>query len=50
MININIISSNLFYKYQRSILIPVISEMYEETLTVARMIVEEKSKYYLLYL
>ena len=45
MININIISSNLFNKYQRSILIPVISEMYEETLTVTRMIVEEKSKY-----
>ena len=45
MIDINIISSNLFNKYQQSILIPVISEMYEETLTVTRMIVEEKSKY-----
>ena len=44
MININIISSNLFNKDQRSILIPVISEIYEETLTVTRMIVEEKSK------
>ena len=39
MIDINIISSNLFNKYQQSILIPVISEMYEETLTVTRMIV-----------
>ena len=45
VIDINIISSNLFNKYQQSILIPVISDMYEEILTVTRMFVEEKSKY-----
>ena len=45
MIGNNILSSNLFNKYQQSILIPVISDMYEEILTVTRMFVEETSKY-----
>ena len=44
MINVNVISSTLFYVYQRSLLIPVINQMYDESMTVARMIVAEESK------
>ena len=49
MINVNVISSTLFYVYQRSLLIPVINQMYNETMRVARMIVAEKSKSDLLW-
>ena len=43
-INIKIFSDTLFYNYQRSLAIPAINSMYEVSLGISRMFINDKGK------